>query len=46
MKRLANGIVSDWDSKSLDDIANDPKLLKDLHEQGKYFKVYPNFSVI
>jgi len=43
MKRLANGIVGDWDSKSLDDIANDPKLLKDLHEQGKYFKGVSEF---
>ena len=31
MKNIAKGVVSDWDSKNIDDIASDPKLLKDLH---------------
>tara|TARA_R100000781_G_scaffold114648_1_gene86005 strand:+ start:889 stop:1365 length:477 start_codon:yes stop_codon:yes gene_type:complete len=43
MKNIAKGIVSDWDSKNIDDIASDPKLLKDLTEQGKYFKGVSEF---
>ena len=43
MKNIAKGVVSDWDSKNIDDIASDPKLLKDLHEQSKYFKGVSEF---
>jgi len=43
MKNVAKGIVGDWDSKNIDDIASDPKLLKDLHEQSKYFKGVSEF---
>ena len=42
-ENIANRIVSNWESKEIDDIANDPKLLENLHNQFKYFKGVSDF---